>query len=164
MCDSLVISFSVFHHWNWKARAHFHVLATLWDADKLSLPRCVQFPFEMQASQISLQDYCHLCIKTRDGCLHTKLLGSFPSCILSWQGSVQQFQQRRWPRCLQLGSPAHFSSVGCSSDWQASKASRKLGTWRDNSASLWSAACLEARPLLGEVIRLSQLDKMAIWD
>lgn len=89
----------------------------------------------------------------------TNHLGLFPSSTPSWQGSVQQFQ---------LGSPAPFSPVVvvvvCSSDWRASKASRELGTWRDNSAFLWSAACLEARPLLGEVMRLSELDQMAIWD
>lgn len=41
-----------FHRWNRMARAHFHVLATLWDTSSLSLPRYVQLPFEMQETQI----------------------------------------------------------------------------------------------------------------
>lgn len=45
MCDSLDIASSdiFFHHWNRKARAHFHVLATLWDA-------CRPFPCHVMSS------------------------------------------------------------------------------------------------------------------
>lgn len=112
-------------------------------------------------------DSYHLCVEARGGHIHTNCRKALDPSLVVYRadrGSVQQFQPCWWPRCLQLGSPAHFSSVGCSSDWQASKAGRKLGTWRDNSAFLWSAACLEARPLLGEVMRLPELDQMAIWD
>lgn len=152
MCNNLLHSFTVFLYWNWKARAHFHVLATLWGGRAVLAMLC----------PVSLWNASNLDkfagrgegggllspLRWNERRLHTqrppKSLGSFPSdYLLSWEGSMQQFQQCWWPLCLQLSSTAHFSLVGCSSNWQASKASRELGTCQDNSVFLWSEACLE---------------------
>lgn len=156
------------HHWIGKAKTLFHVLATLWDGDKLSLLRYVQFPLwnSSNPDKFAVEERILVTFALKpEMAAHTPTT-SDPSLVVyradreAWNSSNSAGDRDASSWAPQLT----FHRWGAAPTGKPQRRAASFGTWRDNSAFLWSAACLEARPLLGEVIRLSELDQMAIWD